>query len=152
MPIEVAMPIVLFGVTGASSFALGALPERLGALILVAWLAVERFYHLFVGPGFFAGDIEFYIALDLLVFLAFGALALNANRIWPLITAALQIIALLGHLAVRLGIPGEPKAYWAMTQLPPVLMAIAVLVGTILHARRARRIGRYRDWRRKAGP
>jgi hypothetical protein len=152
MPIEVALPVVLFGFTAALSFAAGALPERVGALILVAWLALERFYHLFVGPSFFAGDLEVYIALDLLVFLAFGALALTANRIWPLIAAALQIIALLGHLAVRLGIPGEAKAYWAMTQLPPLLMAIAALVGTILHVRRARRVGRYRSWRRKVGP
>ncbi len=149
MPIEVAMPLVLFGLAAALSFAAGAHPERAGAIILVAWLGIERFYHLLVGPGFFAGDIEVYIALDLLVFLAFGALALVANRVWPLITAALQIIALLGHLAVRLGIPGEARAYWAMTQLPPILMAIVVLVGTILHARRARRIGRYRSWRRK---
>lgn len=148
MPIEVAVPVLLFGLTAALSAVSGAFPERAGAIILVAWLSLERLYHLFVGPGFFAGTLEVYIGLDLLAFVSFGALALTANRLWPLIATALQMIALLGHLAVQLGVPGEAKAYWAMTQLPPLLMAVAVITGTLLHARRARRIGRYPDWRR----
>jgi hypothetical protein len=152
MPIEVAVPVVLFGFTAALSAAVGAFPERAGALILVAWLLLERLYHLFVGPGFFTGALEVYIALDVLAFVGFGALALTANRVWPLVATSLQTIALLGHLAVWLGVPGEAKAYWTMTQLPPLLMALVVIAGTILHSRRSRRIGPYRNWRRKAEP
>ena len=151
MPIEIVVPFVLFGFTAVLTAMAGALPERAGAIILIAWLLLERLYHLFVGPNFFAGAIEVYIGLDLLAFMGFGALALTANRLWPLVATALQIIALLGHLAVWVGIPGEAKAYWAMTQLPPLLMALTVIAGTVLHARRRRRIGRYRSWRRTIG-
>jgi len=77
----------------------------------------------------------------------------NGGIVMPLLdartdrAAAAQLICYSGHIAVFIQPHGMRRAYWAMTQLPPFIQLVALLLGAAAHARRARRWGEYRSWR-----
>lgn len=141
----VQLLIVLAAVVVA--FRLGGSPERIAAAIIVAWVATDVCYHLLSGPSDFDRVDPVHVVLDSWELIAITWLALRANRLWPLFAAAAQLICVLGHVAIVLQPEGLRRAYWAMTQLPPFLQLLALVLGGLAHARRARRIGTYRDWR-----
>lgn len=148
MPTEVAATVILFGVGAALALLLGGRPERYGGLILLFWIGSDRLYHLIgTTSGHFVQVNPVLAIFDLAVFVSLLTLAIFANRIWPIVAASLQSVVLLGHISA-LATPNMQRAYWAMTQVPPLLVALTILIGTLNHVARVRRIGRYRDWRR----
>ena len=125
----------------------GGGPERAGAAILFAAFLVDEIYHTAAGPHQFEVFDPVELAIDLFSLVAFAALAVRANRLWPILAAALQLVAVVGHLSAMSG-AGMQRAYWAMTE-PPVLMGvITLLAGLVAHLLRERRLGSYPDWRR----
>ena len=124
----------------------GGGPERAGAAILFAAFLVDEIYHMAAGPHQFESFDPVELSIDLVSLAAFAALALRANRLWPILTAALQLMAVIGHIAAFSG-AGMQRAYWAMTEPPVLLGVMALLGGLVTHLLRGRRLGPYPDWR-----
>ena len=146
-PLIAAGYLVTFMVA-AYAFLAGGKPERIGAVIVLAWQLVDPLYHAVLTPATFARVDFGHVLIDGGEFIALIWLALQANRVWPCFAAATQTVAMLGHLAVAFGNGGEMRAYWAMTELPLVLQLLVLTLGVAFHAHRLRRLGApYRNWR-----
>lgn len=124
----------------------GGGPERGGAAILFAAFLVDEIYHMAAGPHQFEVFDPVELSIDLFSLAAFAALSVRANRLWPILAAALQLMAVVGHFSALSG-AGMQRAYWAMTEPPVLLSVITILVGLVAHLLRQRRLGSYPDWR-----
>lgn len=152
MTAAVIIPFLLVALTAPIALAKGGRPEQIGAVTISTWFVLDRIYHVISGPGTFDAVDPVHAFLDVSGFALFVWLAIKANRLWPTFVAGVLAIALCGHLVMALGFQGMQRAYWVMTQLPPLVMAIIVLLGTHTHVRRLRQVGPYRDWRRPSAP
>ncbi len=77
----------------------------------------------------------------------FLLIALRANRLYPLVIAAAQIITVVAHL-LRLGvIDMHPRTYAVLIIAPDIVQIAALMAGTAWHAHRLGRIGTYPSWR-----
>lgn len=122
-------------------------PERLVASILLATFALDVANHaLFGDPAWFAVNPG-HLVIDAWAFITLLWVALRANRGWPLWVTASQVLVVMGHIAKLWDMAMVRKAYWAMTQVPFTFQLLVLLVGTLAHEQRARRIGRYHSWR-----
>ncbi|HWK42149.1 MAG TPA: hypothetical protein VNR60_09475 [Croceibacterium sp.] len=144
----VLIQIALIAAALLVAFRKGGSPERLAAAVIAAWMVVDVSYHLLFGPSGFDRVDPVHLVLDGGVLIAITAIALRANRIWPLWAAAAQLICVTGHLAIVVQPEGLRRAYWAMTQIPPFIQLAALLLGVLAHSRRQKRWGNYRSWRR----
>jgi len=124
----------------------GGGPERAGAAILFGAFLADEIYHMVAGPHQFLIFDPVELAIDLFSLVAFSALAVRANRFWPMVLAALQLMAVVGHFAASSEL-GMQRAYWAMTEPPVVLGVITLFFGLVAHLLRVRRLGTYPDWR-----
>ena len=127
----------------------GGGPERwlmgvfLATMVLpmyVAWAldleAVE------IGP--YAGVI---FGIDVIAAALFTAVALYANRNYPLWIAGFQLVALGAHV-VQVMVGGVSSlAFVLLVTGPSYGQLFVLLAGFIRHRRRERRFGAYRDWR-----
>lgn len=147
MPVEIGVTLAVFLVVGALAMRLGGPPEHYAAGIVVGWLLVSLAYQAAVGPASFGSVDPARFALDTAELVAISALALRANRMWPLWAAAAQLICVSGHIAAFIEPGGMRRAYWVMTQMPPFIQVLALLLGAVAHAERWKRIGPYRSWR-----
>jgi hypothetical protein len=137
----------LIAAAGLIAYLRGGPPEKYAAAIIVGWIAADAVYHLLFGFSQFDTVDPVHVVLDGAELVAILWLALRANRLWPLWAAAAQLICVSGHLAAFIEPGGMRRAYWAMTQLPQYIQLVALLLGAAAHARRERRMGRYRSWR-----
>lgn len=128
----------------------GQAPERLCAAILVATLVALRIIvtiRIWHAPANFFGsvNVEFFL-LDVLTAVAFIAVALRANRIYPLWLSSIQLIAVTSHFAAGLK-TSAPVAYAVMNIGPSYLLVLIVLAGIYAQHRRTKRFGAVRAWR-----
>lgn len=123
----------------------GGAPERLVAgSFLIAWILSVA-----VSPakGVRFEEIEVGILLvDLLLLGFLLAIALRANRRWPIVTASLQIVIVLAHAAKALDPRLIQAAYAYITESWPILQITVLAIGTELHRRRRMREGTVRSW------
>ncbi|WP_338468090.1 hypothetical protein RXV95_05915 [Novosphingobium sp. ZN18A2] len=125
----------------------GGEPERLAALLLITSIvAYSASRILFGDPGYYTVYPGGMI-IDFWLLVALVWVALRANRGWPLVVGALQIVIMLGHISKLVDSYAARKAYWAMTHLPFVVQMAVVIAGCWAHDRRRRRIGQYLPWR-----
>ncbi|MFN3457084.1 MAG: hypothetical protein ACK4UL_04605 [Novosphingobium meiothermophilum] len=122
-------------------------PERLVAAILIATIVLDILNHAMFGFTEFFVVNPGHLVIDGWGALALLWVALRANRGWPMLVSAAQIIVVLGHLAKIIDLSLVRFGYFAMTQLPIAIQAMALFAGTWAHMRREERIGRYRGWR-----
>lgn len=151
MPVDV---VLVLGVsTGVIGFAFwrGSMPENLGAVIIALNLCIDLAVLEWVGQWDFSIFSPSRFWIDLAEFGLLLALALKANRVWPIISAAAQMVTVAGSLAVWTTGGGMQIAYWAVTQLPLFGQLAALALGTFFHVRRQAVIGPYRDWRVAGG-
>ncbi len=126
----------------------GAGPERALAAVLVWFRVADWAYH-----GIFAASLQLtnvdlaHALIDLVACVAAFAVALHANRIYPLWFAAVQLLAVFAHLARAMAVEILPVVY-AIMFIAPSYLQIAILAwGVWRHRRRVRRFGPYRSWR-----
>jgi hypothetical protein len=123
----------------------GGPPERIGAAILTVGSILTLVT--------LSSNAQIYRSLELGVFLvdvatllAFLALALRANRLWPLCITALQLVGTAGH-AVKLADPQVlPYAYAIALRFWSYPMMLMLLVGTWNHQKRLARFGVDKSW------
>lgn len=130
----------------------GGAPERMGALVIIAMAVVQAIVRYFSPSAFVRVDTNALIS-DFVGFVGFGYLAIEARRIWPLWAGALQLLSLSAHFArwADIGIP--PLVYAVMRSGPTFGAAIVILIGTVLHLLRLRRLGSdpsWQNWSRSA--
>jgi len=132
------------------AFIWGAGPER---VIATTWLVLFEFsyliYDYFWRDSLQLTQIDTFLAFtDVAAGFAFLAIALNANRNYPLFIAAMQLLAISSHLSRGLIESISPIAYIVMALAPGWLQLIIFAAGLTRHIQRKRRYGTYRSWRK----
>ena len=126
----------------------GAGPERALAAILLWFRLADWTYHGILEGALDLTNIDLAHALiDAVACAAALAVALYANRVYPLCFAAVQILALFAHLARAMAVEILPTAYAIMFITPSYLQMLLLGAGIWAHWRRVRRYGPYRSWR-----
>ena len=128
----------------SAAFLKGGAPEREGAAVIIAALALEWVGRAFVPPQF-NSIYPVALIIDALATVSFGALALYARRVWPIWATALQILSLTSHFAQGIE-PSHPGIYITMKSGPTLAVLVVLLLGTFFHRRRLRQFGRDPAW------
>ncbi|MFM5883903.1 MAG: hypothetical protein ACKOQ3_00990 [Novosphingobium sp.] len=126
----------------------GAGPERYSASVLVVASIADKLLHFIVGRGATFTSLETgHLVYDLATLAAFLAIALKANRCYPLWLSSIQGIAVMGHFAAGLK-TAAPTPYAVMAIMPSYLLILTLYFGIRAHRRRTVQFGHSRAWRR----
>lgn len=130
----------------------GRPPEKASIITFVALFTIPLTIveYAFDGPLIFSERGILYAALDVLALISFLSIGLNANRVYPLWLAAFQIVVLAAHMVRGVVEAITPLAYAIMVISPSYFQLGIIAGGLILHIRRKKRFGEYRDWRMSA--
>ena len=127
----------------------GAGPERLGALVILAMTATALILVMILGQEGLRAS-SWLILTDVVGFFGFGYLALHSMRSWPLWCTALQLLALLSHVAHFSWTGISPLAY-AYMRGTPTFFALFVLCAATLSVLRRKHEGlhdrMWQDWK-----
>jgi hypothetical protein len=123
----------------------GGAPERIGSLIF--FTAAILTTAALSAPAARWGAVEIgAFAVDIAMLLALIALALSAERLWPLWVTALQLIGAAGHAVKLVDSEIIRQAYaFAMAFWSYPMLGLLVF-GTWQHQRRLKRFGVDRSW------
>lgn len=126
----------------------GGAPERIGAAIFAlasilttAVISAGRFGSLEVGV----------LAVDSAMLLALLALALRAERFWPLWVIGLHLIGTAGHAVKAVDPHVIPRAYVFALAFWAYPMLILLVVGTWNHQKRLAKYGVDKSWSNFSG-
>lgn len=141
--------VVLFFILqlGVSLYALarGGAPERIVGLALLIATALGVVMHQpFIGR-FVTVDWGL-LGVDLVLLVVLVAVALNADRFWPLWVAAFHMLATGAHLVRGVDYGIEPVAYAILLASWSYPIILLLAVGTLRHGERRRRNGHDLDW------
>ena len=123
-------------ILGMVAFAIrsGGRPEKIGSLIIAAASIIDRAWHLLISAPVTATVDHWHFGLDLSMFAAAYALALKADRIWPMPFASTCLLAVLAHIARIIQLDMHPLVYAILSQVPFWLSIVTVLIGTYSYA------------------
>lgn len=144
-PVQHAASLLL----AAAAWRWGGSPERWLAGSFLATMVLPVYIVRWLDLGYLSvgSYTSAYLALDVVAAVLFMAVALNANRNYPLWIAGFQVVAVVTHLVNALVGNVSPLAY-AFLVIGPSYCQIALLgAGFARHALRERRYGPYREWR-----
>ena len=127
----------------------GSGPERVVALVwLVGFEFVDAVYHAISNRNFVLDRIDvFHSSLDFTAAAILVAVALTANRTYPVVIASFQLLAVIAHVARDFAESITPLGYAVMVIAPSWGILIAMMAGFVRHRRRLSKFGTYRDWR-----
>ncbi len=141
--------VVLFfsilALAAALSFWRGGAPEKSGAFFMVWMILIQSIAYGSVATRFWEVDPVALLG-DSILFVGFGAIALNAKRIWPLFAAGLQLISLSAHFARQVEDDVIALAYATMKVVPTGLVLLLLVIGTLFHQHRLRKLGKDLSW------
>lgn len=127
----------------------GGGPEKaIGLIWLVLFKGLDNLVRVGL-PTNLSNEIahSFYVVNDLFALAAFVVIAVHANRFYTLWIASFQVLAMLAHLAKELSDHISSISYAVLAFMPGYFQLGLLAGGLILHVRRRRRTGPYRDWR-----
>lgn len=136
---------------GVCGYALwrGGQPERCVAVIfLVAALSNWVTYI----PNPWRGVQWGIFAVDTVMLALMLAIALRANRYWPIGMAAMQVLQVIGHLLKLADSVMLPMAYWISAAVWAYPMLILLWLGTVRHHNRTKRLGPEPSWSSSSPP
>lgn len=126
----------------------GGAPERAAAAVVGSMFLLDPAYHAIWGQETLYHRVNpGHLVIDLWLLLGLSAVALRANRIWPLWLVSVQILAVIGHLLRFLSAQVDPLVYALFTRDTSYLQIALLFVGIWLYRRRVREDPRYRPWR-----
>lgn len=144
---------VLVGLLGAAALRWGAAPEQICVATLFTVTFADPLYHLLMERGAIYGTVDLgHLVIDVGVAAVFVAVALRANRVYPLWLAAFQLVSVLSHFAREVTDSFPKLAYGLMSYVPFYIILLIMAGGLTYHVRRRRRLGPYRSWRRSSSP
>jgi len=151
--LRVWLQTAVFVLLALAAWRYGGGPERILAGVLVWFKVADVVNHaLFVGAAGSARLGIGHVVIDVVALAVAVAVALFANRVYPLWFAAFQLLAVFAHLA-RAVAPNEAPLAYAMLYIGPSYCQIFLLAGGIwYHRRRVRKLGPYRSWRSFSHP
>ncbi len=127
----------------------GGAPERWIMGIFLATMVVPIYAARLFGLSAYehgpAASTAFLI--DLVAAVLFVAIALNANRNYPLWIAGFQLVAVGAHLVGAMVESVSPLAIAVLVIGPSYFQLLLLFAGFVRHTLRERRFGRYREWR-----
>ena len=140
--------VLAFTLCGAALF-WGGGPER---VVAATWLLVfelgGRLYKAAASTGYQLVEVDVWLATaDVLAGVIWITLALYANRNYTLWIAAMQVLAMMAHLARGFADTVSPVAYAIMVVAPGWFQLLFLAIGLARHIQRKRKFGSYRDWR-----
>lgn len=113
----------------------GGVPERLIALsLLLAMLATANVPHSHATS--YHSIYWAVVAVDFALFVGLTTIALFADRYWPMGVAALQLLAVMAHGAVRYDHAILAIVYWLVVGKTSYLMLAVLGIGTARHHER----------------
>jgi predicted lysophospholipase L1 biosynthesis ABC-type transport system permease subunit len=124
----------------------GGGPERVGATLLLS-AAIATLIVRPADPHRYANVLIGVLAVDALLMVGLVWLAVRAARSWPIATAALHGISLLGHLGKAENVKLWALGYELILILPVPLIVLTLAVGTWTHQRRRRTFGVDLSWK-----
>jgi len=124
----------------------GGGPERWVAGIIIGMGALDPLVHV-VTPLEYATVDPGHLFIDVFAWLCLFAVALRANRFWPLCIVSLQTISIVAHSARLVDVTIHPKAYMIMQIASSYPLLVVLMVGTFYHQKRLKSIGTDRSWR-----
>ncbi|MGQ0277609.1 hypothetical protein ACT17R_03080 [Sphingopyxis sp. Q841] len=131
----------------------GAAPERICTAALVFMNVGDLIYHAVVGRWTIYASVDVgHLVIDGLIAAVFLAVAIQANRVYPLWLAAIQLVSVIAHFAREANSQVAKLAYALMDYLPYYALLIILFMAIRTHAKRVRRIGPYPAWRRSSNP
>lgn len=145
MPLAIALLL--------ASLPCGKGPERLSAAVLVASPALSAAaFHVPGLPITLGRMMIAHFAADSVILLALLLIAVEANRIYPLVLAALQLLILLTQLAQLFDGALTSKADELLLCGPAWLEMAVLTLGLLFHTWRERHWGPTRSWRKSGDP
>lgn len=136
--------LLLFG-SAVYAFVRGGAPER---VVAAAFIAAAMASYI-TGPAWLTSFQRTEIVLleiDAALLVVLVAVALWANRFWPMWIAAFQLFTLLVHIAKLYQQDILPIVYFAVISRIAYPMLLMLLAGTVLHFRRLQLYGSDPDW------
>lgn len=142
---HIAAFVTLLLATECYSLAYGGVPERIAAAIVGGGVAAS----VLLGglhPHLFHTVDTWLLTVDATMFVAVLALAVRADRFWPMAMAACLGVGMLVHVAIWASGDITPVAYATFNAFSgyPVLLVLAI--GAHRHRRRLRSRGFDPDW------
>lgn len=127
----------------------GGGPERWIMAIFIATMVMPLYMVRWLDLGYISGGPHswVYLLLDLIAAALFVAVALNANRNYPLLIAGFQLVAVGAHIVRALIETASPLAIAVLVIGPSYCQLAVLFAGFLRHTARARRFGVYREWR-----
>ncbi|MBB4858990.1 hypothetical protein HNO88_002316 [Novosphingobium chloroacetimidivorans] len=125
----------------------GSAPERVLTTAFLGNLLLEEGCAVLIGREFSTEHFSVYFALELSLLILFCAVALRANRVYPLWLGGGQIIAIAAHVLLQvLGREARAACEW-IDACASLVQLVALTVGLSAHRSRQLRLGRrYPDW------
>lgn len=127
----------------------GGAPERIVAILFVAAAGATRAVAVSLVTPFVGVEWGF-MAIDVTLLLALIAVALRADRFWPMNVAALQLLSVGIHLAKLLMPELYPWVYAVTLGFLGYPMVAFLGLGTYRHRRRLLQNGVDRSWSRSS--
>jgi len=124
---------IIFGFICLFALVRGGQPERITVCVLIgadliSSLVLRAHHWKAVEPSL--------VVIDFCVAIFFVGLALKSSRWWPLWAAAFHLLAVIMIVASTVGAPVRPYAYFVGELIWDYLGLAALLLGTLLEARR----------------
>ena len=127
----------------------GGGPERGLAIVFVSTIVAPSLMFQTLSDGIDdLGAFSLFFALaDTAALIGLILVALNANRTYPILIAAFQVVAFSSHLVKGTVDQVSPGAHLVLAAAPGFCQVALLLVGLLQHRFRVSRFGSYRDWR-----
>jgi len=141
--------VILFALLqiGVSAYAAwrGGTPERFVATAMFAAAFATLVTYAPLSRRFVGAEYGV-LAVDLALFAGLTAIALHANRYWPMAVASMQLASLIVHLGKLVDLSMGGWAYAFLLKLWAYPMLLTLLAATMRHRRRLIRYGADRPW------